>query len=144
LHPDSQHPTGGWPISYSELLPYYQEAEQLLQNRVVIDDNEADGVIIKYTIKKESRDRIARFRQLLAERLKDRRLVFLSRNVELNFGPCGTCVMSNDPSTWVIDRDCRAHGIANLFIGCILHAHEPRNQPIPYYRSQRAPRGWED
>ena len=88
-----------------------------LENRVVIDDNEADGVIIKYTIKKELRDRVAYFRELLAERLKDRRLVFLSQNIELNFGhPCGTCVMSNDPSTGVVDRDCRAHGITNLFI----------------------------
>src|SRR5271168_3293326 len=87
------------------------------ENRVVIDDNEADGVRIKYTIKQELRDRITRFRELLAERLKDRRLVFLSRDIELNFGhPCGTCVMSNDPSTGVVDRDCRAHGIANLFI----------------------------
>ena len=31
------------------------------KNRVVIDDNEADGVIIKYTIKKELRDRILVF-----------------------------------------------------------------------------------
>ena len=87
------------------------------ENRVVIDDREADGVRITYTIKKELRDRTSRFRELLTERLKDRRLVFLSRDVELNFGhPCGTCVMSNDPSTGVVDRDCRAHGIANLFI----------------------------
>jgi choline dehydrogenase-like flavoprotein len=87
------------------------------ENRVVIDDNEADGVLIKYSIKKELRDRTARLRELLAERLKGRRLVFLSRDIELNFGhPCGTCVMSNDPSTGVVDRDCRAHGIDNLFI----------------------------
>jgi len=87
------------------------------ENRVVIDDKEADGVRIKYTIKQELRDRTARLRELLAERLKDRRLVFLSRDIELNFGhPCGTCAMSNDPSTGVVDRDCRAHGIANLFI----------------------------
>jgi choline dehydrogenase-like flavoprotein len=87
------------------------------ENRVVIDDNEADGVLIKYTIKPELRDRIARLREFLTERLKDRRLVFLSRDIELNFGhPCGTCVMSNDPSTGVVDRDCRVHGIANLFI----------------------------
>jgi choline dehydrogenase-like flavoprotein len=87
------------------------------ENRVVIDDKEADGVRIKYTIKQELRDRTARLRELLTERLKDRRLVFLSRDIELNFGhPCGTCVMSNDPSTGVVDRDCRAHGIANLFI----------------------------
>jgi choline dehydrogenase-like flavoprotein len=44
-------------------------------------------------------------------------MIFLSHDVELNFGhPCGTCVMSNDPSTGVVDRVCRAHGIANLFI----------------------------
>jgi choline dehydrogenase-like flavoprotein len=87
------------------------------ENRVVIDDNEADGVLIKYTIKQELRDRTARLREFLAERLKDRRLVFLSRDVELNFGhPCGTCVMSDNPSKGVVDRDCRAHGISNLFI----------------------------
>jgi len=87
------------------------------ENRVVLDDNEADGVMIKYTIKKELRDRTARLRELLAERLKGRRLTFLSRDIELNFGhPCGTCVMSDDPSSGVVDRDCRAHGITNLFI----------------------------
>ena len=28
--PDSPHPTGGWPISYDELLPYYEKAERML------------------------------------------------------------------------------------------------------------------
>jgi choline dehydrogenase-like flavoprotein len=88
-----------------------------LENRVVLDDNEADGVRVKYTIEDELRQRVTQFRQLLTERFKDRRHVFLSKDVELNFGyPCGTCVMSNDPTTGVVDRDCRAHGIANLFI----------------------------
>jgi choline dehydrogenase-like flavoprotein len=87
------------------------------ENRVVLDDNEADGVRVKYTIKDELRQRVALFRQLLTERLKGRRMVFLSRDVELNYGhPCGTCVMSDNASTGVTDPDCRAHGIANLFI----------------------------
>ena len=87
------------------------------ENRVVLDDNEADGVRMKYTIKDELRDRVTHFRQLLTKRLKGRRMVFLSHDVELNYGhPCGTCVMSNDPSTGVVNRDCRAHGISNLFI----------------------------
>jgi choline dehydrogenase-like flavoprotein len=88
-----------------------------LENRVVLDDNEADGVRMKYTIKDELRERVTLFRQLLKKRLRGRRIVFLSHDVELNYGhPCGTCVMSNAPSTGVVDRDCRAHGIANLFI----------------------------
>ena len=87
------------------------------ENRVVVNDDEADGVSVKYTIKTELRDRAAHLRKLLTDRLKERRLTFLSPDIELNFGhPCGTCVMSNDPSTGVVDRDCRAHGIANLFI----------------------------
>jgi choline dehydrogenase-like flavoprotein len=87
------------------------------ENRVVLDDNEADGVSVKYTIKDELRDRVTLFRRLLTERLQSRRMVFLSQEVELNYGhPCGTCVMSNDPSTGVVDQNCRAHGIANLFI----------------------------
>ena len=28
--PGSAHPTGGWPIRYSELLPYYEQAERML------------------------------------------------------------------------------------------------------------------
>jgi hypothetical protein len=113
------------------------------ENRAAIDDNKVDGVVIKYTIKKELRDRTARLRELLAERLKERRLVFLSQNIELNFGhPCGTYVMSNDPSTGVVDRDCPAHGIhQSLHNRCILYGHERRNEPIPYYCSQCAPSG---
>jgi len=68
------------------------------ENRVAIDDNEADGVRIKYTIKKELRDRTARFRELLSERLKNRRLVFLSQDVELNsrqfLGQCSQTIVS--------------------------------------------------
>jgi choline dehydrogenase-like flavoprotein len=87
------------------------------ENRVVVDDDEADGVRVKYTIQAELRDRADHVRKLLTDRLRERRLLFLSKDIELNFGhPCGTCVMSNDPSTGVVDRDCRAHGIANLFI----------------------------
>jgi choline dehydrogenase-like flavoprotein len=87
------------------------------ENRVVLDDNEADGVRVKYKIEDELRDRVTHFRQLLTKRLRGRRMVFLSQDVELNYGhPCGTCVMSNDPSTGVVNPDCRAHGIANLFI----------------------------
>jgi len=97
-------------VNLIEDLPYPE-------NRVLLNDDEADGVSVKYTIKAELRHRAVHLRKLLTDRLKGRRLTFLSPEIELNFGhPCGTCVMSNDPSTGVIDRDCRAHGIANLFI----------------------------
>ena len=87
------------------------------ENRVVLNNDEADGVCIQYTVKAELRERTAHLRKLLTECFKDRRMVFLSHDVELNYGhPCGTCVMNDDPSAGVVDRDCRAHGIDNLFI----------------------------
>jgi choline dehydrogenase-like flavoprotein len=97
-------------VNLIEDLPYQE-------NRVVVDEGEADGVRVKYTIKDELRDRFFYVRKLLTDRLKEQHLVFLEEEIGLNFGhPCGTCVMSDDPSTGVVDRDCRAHGIANLFI----------------------------
>ena len=86
-------------------------------NRVILDEREDDGVRIQYTIRAELRERTAHFRKLLTDSLKGQRMAFLSRDVELNYGhPCGTCVMNDDPSSGVVDRDCRAHGIDNLFI----------------------------
>jgi choline dehydrogenase-like flavoprotein len=87
------------------------------ENRVTLDEREDDGVKIQYTIQAELRERTAHFRKLLTEGLNGQRMAFLSRDVELNYGhPCGTCVMNDDPSAGVVDRDCRAHGIDNLFI----------------------------
>jgi choline dehydrogenase-like flavoprotein len=87
------------------------------ENRVILDEREDDGVRIQYTIKAELRERTGHFRKLLIEGLKGQHMAFLSHDLELNYGhPCGTCVMNEDPSAGVVDRDCRAHGIDNLFI----------------------------
>ena len=86
-------------------------------NRVILDEREDDGVRIQYTFRAELRERTAYFRKLLTEGLKGQHMVFLSSDAELNYGhPCGTCVMNDDPSAGVVDRDCRAHGFDNLFI----------------------------
>jgi choline dehydrogenase-like flavoprotein len=86
-------------------------------NQVVIDRNEADGVLMRYTVRQELRDRIFRFHELLKKRLGRRRTLFSSPDVVLNLShACGTCAMGTDPSMSVVDKDCRAHGITNLFI----------------------------
>ena len=86
-------------------------------NRVILDEREEDGVRIQYTIRDELRERTVYFRKLLTHALKGHRLTFLSHDIELNYGhPCGTCVMNDDPSVGVVDRNCRAHGVDNLFV----------------------------
>ncbi len=86
-------------------------------NRVAIDSNEPDGVLMKYNIRQELRDRSSRFEAVLEKHLAGQRMAFLTRGVNLNLShACGTCTMGRDPKTSVIDRDCRAHGIGNLYV----------------------------
>ena len=51
------------------------------ENRVVLDDNEADGVSVKYKIKDELRDRVTLFRQLLTRAAKGAAGWFFSRRM---------------------------------------------------------------
>jgi choline dehydrogenase-like flavoprotein len=106
-----------WLFGRGTIFSYCLEDLPYPDNRVALDPSEADGIVMKYTIRQELRDRIRAFQGLLRERLDRWRTVFIYQDVGLNFShACGTCVMGNDPSTSVIDRECRAHGIANLFI----------------------------
>jgi choline dehydrogenase-like flavoprotein len=37
--------------------------------------------------------------------------------ITLNYGhPCGTIVAGHDPATSVLDRDCKAHELQNLYV----------------------------
>ena len=44
-------------------------------------------------------------------------MMFLTRAADPNFGhPCGTLRMGDDPSTSVVDRNCRVHEVDNLWV----------------------------
>ena len=44
-------------------------------------------------------------------------MVSLSPSLTMNYGhPSGTCRFGEDPETSVLDKNCRAHGLTNLFI----------------------------
>jgi choline dehydrogenase-like flavoprotein len=44
-------------------------------------------------------------------------MLFLNRTAEPNFGhPCGTLRMGDDPATSVVNRNCRAHEVDNLWV----------------------------
>ena len=45
------------------------------------------------------------------------RAMFMGYAPELNFAhPCGTLRFGDDPKTSVLDRDCRVHGLDNLYV----------------------------
>ncbi len=96
--------------SILEDLPYRD-------NRVEVDS--ATGKpIIKFKLYPYEKDRIHAFRKKARAILKGIPYL-LVKQAESNkrlAHVCGTCRMGNDPKSSVVNRDCRAHDITNLYI----------------------------
>jgi choline dehydrogenase-like flavoprotein len=86
-------------------------------NRVVLDPDEPDGAKFIYTITDELRSRADGLRELFARHIRPWKLARLSPELTMNYGhPCGTCRFGDDPAASVLDRDCRAHELENLYV----------------------------
>lgn len=96
--------------SIIEDLPYRE-------NRIVADAQAKNGMRIEYRYPDELKKRVRSFRTRLAKALAPHRVIVVSGENNLNFGhPCGTCRFGDDRRTSVLDRNNRAHGIANLYV----------------------------
>ena len=97
--------------SIVEDLPY-------LENRVFPDSSAANGFRFEYRYPDELRVRSRLSQRALAAALgKRHRTMVLSGENNLNFGhTCGTCRFGHDPATSVLDRNNRAHDVANLYV----------------------------
>ncbi|MCP4818099.1 MAG: GMC family oxidoreductase, partial [Shimia sp.] len=97
-------------VGILEDLPY-------AENRVDFDADDPRRLKITYTIAPELRARRKTFRRAIRKGLRGMRAVFLGTRPELNFGhPCGTLRFGDDAATSVLNRDCRAHEVANLWV----------------------------
>ena len=86
-------------------------------NRICLDPGEPNGAYFTYTITPELRGRAQALRNAFKEAIKPWRMVSLSPTLSMNFGhPCGTCRFGDDPLSSVLDKNCRAHGLTNLFV----------------------------
>jgi choline dehydrogenase-like flavoprotein len=86
-------------------------------NRVTVDPEQPDGARFTYTITDDLRRRADALRDKFAAAIRPWRMARLSTALEMNQGhPCGTCRFGDDPRSSVLDRDCRAHGLSNLFV----------------------------
>jgi choline dehydrogenase-like flavoprotein len=87
------------------------------ENRVRPHPDEPDVPQIDYQISDELKARRALFRRAFKRKLRKHRMLFLNFSPTLNFGhPCGTLRFGADPATSVLDRDCRAHDLDNLYV----------------------------
>ena len=87
------------------------------ENRIVLDDDTPSGIRIEYRITEELRKRVLDMRQRLRKKMPRLRLLPMNVGITLNYGhPCGTIVAGSDPATSVLDRNCKAHELSNLYV----------------------------
>lgn len=87
------------------------------RNHVIYDPARPDVITYDYRMSEELLQRRLRFRRLLKSRLRGMRSLWLSHAPELNIAhPCGTLRFSENPARGVLDRDCKAHDLDNLYV----------------------------
>ncbi len=86
-------------------------------NQVIDDPKAPSGMRFEYTIHDELKTRVIKMRELMRKRLHGIRALPLNLTINLNYGhPCGTARAGVDPQTSVVNSDCKAHTISNLYI----------------------------
>jgi choline dehydrogenase-like flavoprotein len=97
-------------VGLMEDLPYPE-------NRVTFDPAAPGQISFDYRMHPELLNRRKQFRGLIRRAFKGLRPMFLTHMPELNFGhPCGTARFGTDPANSVLNPDCRAHSVDNLWI----------------------------
>ncbi len=87
------------------------------ENQVIEDDAAPSGMRFEYTIHDELIERVVLMRNHIRKSLKGHRTIPLNLKVGLNYGhPCGTARMGQDAKTSVLDGNCKAHDLDNLYV----------------------------
>lgn len=97
-------------VGVLEDLPY-------ATNRVLPDAANPELLRFHYDISEELQRRRTAFRKAMQGAFRPNRAMFMGYAPQLNFAhPCGTLRYGDDPATSVLDRDCRVHGLSNLYV----------------------------
>jgi choline dehydrogenase-like flavoprotein len=87
-------------------------------NRVTPASEPGSRLAIRYRLHEGDRERIAAMRAAMKEVLTgySYKLIKQAENNQRIAHACGTCRFGDDPATSVLDRNNRAHGLANLYV----------------------------
>ncbi len=97
-------------VGILEDLPYHG-------NRVARHPSDPEMPVIEYRLNEELLDRRAVFRRAVRNRLGRWRTLLLGFRPALNFGhSCGTLRFGLDPKSSVLDANCKAHDLDNLYV----------------------------
>lgn len=99
----------------AEDLPY---ADNRISLAAASGPERASSVALNYTIRSYDRARIKLFRALMKDLLRTHRFMLIKQaeNNQMLAHACGTCRFGMDPHSSVLDRNNRAHGVANLYV----------------------------
>jgi choline dehydrogenase-like flavoprotein len=83
----------------------------------MLHPDDPDMPLIEYRLNDELLDRRTVFRRAIRKALGRGRTLLLGFGPDLNFGhSCGTLRFGNDPRTSVLNADCKAHDLENLYV----------------------------
>jgi choline dehydrogenase-like flavoprotein len=86
-------------------------------NRIILDPDEPDGASFSYTITDDLRRRADELRLAFSQSVRPWRMLRISAEIDMNYGhPCGTCRFGSERAVSVLDRNCRAHDLDNLYV----------------------------
>ncbi len=87
------------------------------ESRIMPDPNEPDGASFTYTITDDLKRRADQLYREFSQHVRPWRTLRISPELSMNYGhSCGTCRFGDDASISVLDRDCRAHDLENLYV----------------------------
>lgn len=93
------------------------EDPPVADNRVVFDPANPGRLAFDYRLTPELRRRRQVFRGIIRASIRGQRAFFLNAEPELNLPhPCGTLRFGADPRHSVLNPDCRAHDLSNLYV----------------------------
>jgi choline dehydrogenase-like flavoprotein len=89
----------------------------MFDNRVTTHPDNPDVAVIEYSVSDELKKRRALLRRLLRTRLGRHRSILLNFGPAINYGhPSGTLRFGVDAATSVLDANCKAHDLENLYV----------------------------
>lgn len=110
-----------WPASQllgsAKLFVGMLEDMPYRDNRVTLNAEKPSQIQFEYTIHPELMRRRRLFREAIQRAFRGMRPIFGGWSPTLNYGhACGTLRSGNDPMHSVLNANCRAHGIGNLYV----------------------------
>jgi choline dehydrogenase-like flavoprotein len=93
------------------------EDDPSVENRITLNENQPNGTSFSYKIPLDIQARADTLYKVFSKRIKPWRMLRIMPKIDINHGhSCGTCKFGDDPKNSVLNRDCKAHDIDNLYV----------------------------